>query len=84
MLESIIGINKSDKVWSGKKLLKVIGEISPAALNYVKDGQEFKEDDVAFAICEPWEPDAYVSYEDWLKSGFHKEIHIKGPCGHFH
>lgn len=46
----------------------VIGEISSDALSYVKEGDEFDEDEVLFTS---------VDYVGW-------RYKIKGPCGHFH
>lgn len=63
---------------------KVIGEISSDALYYVKKGDEFDEDEIAFTIYEPWEEPWQVSHKEWLDSDFHKNIQILGPCGHFH
>lgn len=47
---------------------KIIGEISPDALSYVKEGDEFDENQVIYAS---------VDYIGW-------RYKIKGPCGHFH
>ena len=49
---------------------KKIGEISPDALGYVKEGDEFEEDQWAYAG------------RGVQKSNY--GIAIKGPCGHFH
>lgn len=65
-------------------LLKVLGQISPAALSYVKEGQEFKESD--FSIKE--ECPHYNGKHMWkdcsCKTGFINGIYIKDSCGHFH
>ena len=50
--------------------IKVIGEISPDALGYVKEGDEFDETE--------------VSIYDVLNKISVLGIKIKGPCGHFH
>lgn len=51
-------------------LFKVIGEISPDTLGYVKEGMELNEEDVFFLL----EGD-----DNHIKLAY-----IKGPCGHFH
>lgn len=63
---------------------KVIGEISPYALSYVKEGQELNEEDIQFTVYEPYEPAWSVSLEEWLEFSCKKNIQIKGPCSHFH
>jgi len=63
---------------------KVIGGISSEA-KWVKEGDEFDEDEIAFAIHAPWEEWEQVSYEAWLlEYTFYKNIKVKGHCGHFH
>lgn len=49
---------------------KVIGEISPDAISYVTEGQEFEESKVGRCF-----------YGDTCPGG---KVKIKGPCGHFH
>lgn len=76
---------------------KVIGEISPDVLSYVKEGQKYEEDEVAHIWSMEDSPDEYILLKDWedfiinkqrykkvpeyLKNGI---VAIKGPCGHFH
>jgi hypothetical protein len=72
---------------------KVIGEISPDA-TWVKEGDEFDEDEVQFYIYTgaPYEPDFDypLPIEEWdqaekmITDFISKTIRIKGPCGHFH
>lgn len=70
---------------------KVIGEISPDALSYVKEGQEFDEEQ----ISEKWYGREYLPLSTWINHSknypdLKKEhfvssfIYIKGPCDHFH
>lgn len=50
---------------------KPIGEISPDALGYVREGQEYERED--------WK------YEENDRKNYNElNIKIKGPCGHFH
>lgn len=79
--------NKVDKqvsFWRPlKNTFKVIGEISPDALSYVKEGDEFNVSDLSFYSEDehgPFEIDIAVSnWEKWITV-----IKVKGPCGHFH
>ncbi len=66
--------------------LKVIGELSAKA-TWVKDGDEFNEDQLEFKITD------HPPFEGWrtvpLKEFIHaqcwmKKIKVLGPCGHFH
>lgn len=76
---------------------KVIGEVSSNALEYVRQGQEFDENDVVLY----WQigesaPYNYLKFDDYshfekmreehptVKKAFNKIARIKGPCGHFH
>ncbi len=68
---------------------KKIGEISPEALSYVKEGDEFEEEQLGFINnigAESRIP--FMYYYDKLSSDRKIEkdfyIGIKGPCGHFH
>ena len=67
-------------------LFKVIGEISPDALSYVKEGDEFDEDEVGFVITD--NKDWFFKEEVWSKkdsSTYVKSIKIKcSQCKHFH
>jgi hypothetical protein len=65
------------------KYYKVIGEISSQA-TWVKEGEELDEENIVFAVYEPWEPWAQLPYEEWEETCDMKDIKIKGPCGHFH
>lgn len=71
---------------------KVIGEISPEA-TWVKEGDEFEENDVHFEgweglICPAVEEDTLEAYMSHGYVEKHPELKlictIKGPCGHFH
>lgn len=57
-----------------KNTLKVIGEVSPDSLSYVKEGDEFDVSDFDFGDFE-----CRLYPEN--KEG---KVYIKGPCGHFH
>lgn len=61
------------------KLFKVIGEISPEA-TWVKEGNEFDEDDWQFVV---YEIDARIELPKYPIPRF-ANLEIKGPCGHFH
>jgi len=78
-----------------KDVFKVIGEISPDAWNYVKEGDEFDEHE----INRQWYDDSgssdnswmdfvvgkYVTIEDWDDTlERFKRIQIKDQYGHFH
>lgn len=68
---------------------KVIGEVSPDTLSYVKEGDEFTEDSIKFQVSDhppfegfidiPKEEFEKVDHKYWMK-----RIQIKGPCGRFH
>lgn len=66
-----------------------IGEISPDALYYVKEGQEFNEDEVYLFFYDPNDPSWTADYhnnphQELFGYGFKVRAEIKGPCGHFH
>jgi hypothetical protein len=75
---------------------KVIGEISPDALSFVKEGDEFDEDQIekkynVFSYSKPVsKPDMELidMGEDIEGKVYNykqlKCVQIKGPCGHFH
>lgn len=73
---------------------KIIGEVSPDALSYVKEGQEFSEDEVnaGFGVVglnvflNISEDNPFIKeYESHINAGdYYKLCKIKGPCGHFH
>lgn len=73
------------------KCFKVIGEISPDALGYVKEGDEFGEDDIRIGAGSimnarfhfvPFEGD---DQKEWFpNNGWELYTQIKDPCGHFH
>jgi hypothetical protein len=64
---------------------KVIGEISPDALSYVQEGDEFDYEELRIrAEFGPW-PLVRIDdpkYQHGLKDDL--TIAVKGPCGHFH
>lgn len=67
---------------------KVIGEISPEALSFVKEGQEFDEREIEFiaqgagTIYYKLNP---KEFEDKFVGAYLTYyIKVKGPCGHFH
>lgn len=76
---------------------KIIGAISPDALGYVKEGDEFDEeeigilynfvgedsDDELFTIDSFWK-EAKRWYHGKVPKYINPPIAIKGPCGHFH
>lgn len=76
---------------------KVIGEISPDALSYVKEGQEYDESEVGilynfigedsentlYSIDVFWK-EAKRWYRNYIPDYIKPDIAIKGPCGHFH
>ena len=64
---------------------KVIGEISPDA-TWVKEGDEFDEEDIRFAFSIPYEDYDWATYDEWKenKHDYWKTIQIKGPCGYLH
>lgn len=72
-----------------KACIKVIGEISPEAV-WVKEGDEFDEDQVEFWIDDgeqmgPYNMNNNEDKKNW--NSFDPEfqlIKIKGPCGHVH
>ncbi len=76
---TIIPLNKvsNEGVWLGA--YKVVGEISPETLSYVKEGQEFDEDD--FYVTE--ECPHYNGKHMWkdcsCKIGFVNGVYIKTP-----
>jgi hypothetical protein len=63
-----------------KDCYKVIGEISSAALSYVKEGQDFNEEQINVLLKHDTEP---VPLIDVLPHHI-SYVLIKGPCGHFH
>lgn len=61
--------------WDGTpedKRYRVIGEISPEALSYIKEGDEFDKDEIVPIYWNNEEKQGLAWYA------------IKGPCGHFH
>ena len=79
---------------SVNQLFKVIGEISPDALGYAKEGQEFDEDQIQKFIYDdsgdyddPWlwyNPNLYDEGTWETTENKFKKVKMKGPCGHFH
>jgi hypothetical protein len=73
------------------KPYKIIGEISPDALSYVKEGDEFDEEQVNIILGYPvvtgQEKYYDTEYECYMQRDVYKYIakcQIKGPCGHYH
>lgn len=75
------------------KVYEPIGEISPDAYGYVKDGQRFDESEVElWAIVNSISTgykDMVVLLSKWLNHKYTDNQYtvlckIKGPCGHFH
>ena len=65
---------------------KVIGEISPEAI-WVKEEDEFGEDDISFEFGIPYEDDTAVEYQTWKenKHKYYKTIKILcQTCKTFH
>lgn len=69
------------------KSFKVIGEISPDALSYVKEGDEFEDKDLKFYLLKE-EFRATMDLKTIKSfvgnSGKNTGVLVKGPCGHFH
>lgn len=87
-IDDVIGSNirKEKDDWGSimqKNAYKRIGVISPDA-TWVEDGEEIKEEDIRWAIHKPYEEVDWDSYKNWLESPWHKDVQIKGSCGHFH
>lgn len=57
--------------------IKVIGEVSPDALSYVREGQEFDQSQVMGGY-----KSHFITIED-INKGY-DFYRIKGPCGHMH
>lgn len=73
-----------EKLGIHNDVFKVIGEISPDALGYVKEGMEYNREDIKpFYLLAGGECEYLEGHdpERWLKHSYYK---IKGPCGHFH
>lgn len=75
--------------WALKKgCFKIIGEISPDALGYVKEGDEFDENDVhRNHICYDSPGNTGCCLHCSRSMGCDSQDYnymIKGPCGHFH
>lgn len=67
---------------------KIIGEISPDALRYVKAGDEFDEDEIQrHHICYDTEANMGYCFHCQRSKGCDSQDYnylIKGPCGHWH
>jgi hypothetical protein len=85
-LEHEVKFEDMATVASKEGWFKVIGEISPDALPYVKEGQEFDDNMVEFYISEnpPWEGWGRATVEKYCGWKGMKTIKIQGPCSHFH
>lgn len=69
------GREMKEPAYLNQMAFKVIGEISPDAIFYVKEGDEFDEDQISIVYK------IRGSISDKLEVLF---VKIKGPCGHFH
>lgn len=79
-----------------EEIFKIVGEVSPAALSYVKEGDEFDESDIMLGMLGPDEYENESFYPDkafnWKLEKNHPDIFarytrgvkVKGPCEHFH
>ncbi len=76
--DEVVLLNDGSKTHA-HNLLKVMGEISPEA-TWVKEGQEFDEDDWQFAVYD------FDERRELPKNPIPKfaNLEIKGPCEHFH
>jgi hypothetical protein len=65
---------------------KVIGEISPDALSYVKEGQSYDESELELcsSLGEGYDPKYLREIETLKKHHDGIYVKIKGSCGHFH
>lgn len=70
--QMLININTNAAVSFKYPPIKVIGEISPNALSFVKEGDEFDKEDISLPSTTK-----RLSSIPWF-------VMIKGPCGHFH
>ena len=91
-------IQERNFYWKNKKSLtgfscsdgfKVIGEISPEALSYCKEGMEYNEEDVKLykhlILKDGSRLNCYTEEEDLSPRCQYANVYqIKGPCGHFH
>jgi len=67
---------KYESIQMLKGAFKVIGEISPDALSFVTEGDEFDEEEIVVSR-KPMKK--YIENNPYCKI-----VNIKGPCGHFH
>lgn len=74
-----------------KELTKVIGEISPDALSFVKEGMEFGEREIRVVsrYKEENRPKVIMDMKSFYSLDLKLEIdtffiQVKGPCAHFH
>lgn len=89
----------TQSMWKSQPYFKVVGKISPDALPYVKECQEFDEDQIMGVWYEPYDGDDYIPIKDFAdfvrkqnlkrREGYKIKTKdclyaIKGPCGHFH
>jgi hypothetical protein len=68
------------------QIFKVVGEISPDALSYVKEGDEFDKEQLRLRFTNMHYELLSGSYDfepEKCNESFMR-IAIKGPCGHFH
>lgn len=75
----------NQREWLTCNLFKVIGEISPDALGYVKEGDEFDEPEVdTFGLLQVGKSRVLTRTNLDSKYLVGYLCKIKGPCGHFH
>jgi hypothetical protein len=87
VIEDAYQLNDRPSEW-----FKVMGEISPEALTFVKEGDEFDENEIkksSLPICPkcgaPGGNDGFCPEEIECETDKQRIIfYIKGPCGHFH
>jgi hypothetical protein len=75
--------------WEKEGAFKVIGEISPDALSYVREGQEFEEGDIQLMFFKGSHAGISGSTErikelSALADNTELRARVKGPCNHFH
>ena len=86
--EGFLGPGYLYKQCKASECFKVIGEISPNALSFVKEGDEFDERDISIKTVHDngykmeLQQLKYVPKDELIK--WSALVEIKGPCGHFH
>lgn len=70
-INDCILIDENNLEYMYERYLKVIGEVSPAAI-WIKEGMEFDEDQI------------HECFVHGNGDPMIRQIQLKGPCGHFH